>query len=80
MFNGHSNVPYTPPEWLKPHRVGVFTVENDDALHVRLRELNIRVFQHKTAGLADTILIEIINRIMEQQKEDGKRGANGNSL
>jgi hypothetical protein len=62
MFNGHS-FPYHPPDWIKPHHVGVFTVENDPALHAQLEILKIEIFQHKTAGIPDTILIDIIERI-----------------
>jgi HD superfamily phosphohydrolase len=38
-------------------------VENDPVLHARLDALKIEVFEHKTAGIADTILIKIIERI-----------------
>ncbi len=72
MFNGHP-FPFLPPNWIKPHHVGVFTVENDSALHTRLKALNIEVFQHKTAGMPDTILVDIINRI-EAQKAKASRG------
>lgn len=82
MFNGHSGFPFPPPAWVKPHHIGVFTVENDPALHARLNQLGISVYQHKTAGLTDTILIDIITKIMEQQagRRDGKGGADGNPL
>jgi len=62
MFNGHS-FPYQPPAWIKPHHVGVFTVEDDPALHARLEALKIEIYEHKTAGISDTILIDIIERI-----------------
>lgn len=72
MFNDHSGYPSPPPAWIKPHHVGVFTVEDDSQLHDRLDELGIKVYQHKTAGLADTILVEIINMIMDLRDESRK--------
>jgi hypothetical protein len=62
MFNGHS-FPYQPPNWIKPYHVGVFTVEDDPALHAQLDTLKIETFEHKIAGIPDTILIDIIERI-----------------
>ena len=62
MLDGNA-FPYQPPSWIKPYHVGVFTVENDPVLHARLDALKIEVFEHKTAGIADTILIKIIERI-----------------
>ncbi len=82
MLNGRADFPFAPPQWVKTYHVGVFTVENDAALHARLKELGIKVFQHKTAGLADTILIEIIENIIAQRgdQEGGKGGADGNPI
>jgi hypothetical protein len=84
MFNGRSaNAPFSPPGWLTPYHVGVFTVENDNSVHSKLNELGIRVFQHKTAGLADTILIDIIKRIVEQGAglvRAGKGESDGNPV
>jgi len=71
MFGGHS-LPYPPPTWIKPYRVGVFTVENDPALHARLDALGIRVFVHKTAGIPDSTLIDIIERIKVNTQKEGK--------
>lgn len=69
LFNGRSGFPVKQPGWIKPHHIGVFTVENDPALHSRLDYLKIKIFQHKVAGLPDTILIEMINKIMGQNFE-----------
>jgi hypothetical protein len=62
MFNGHS-FSYQPPNWIKPNHVGIFTVEDDPALHAQLVALKIEIFEHKTAGIPDTVLIDIIERI-----------------
>jgi hypothetical protein len=66
LCNGQSAFTYARPIWATPHRVGIFTVENDPILHERLNELGIQVYQQKTAGLKDTILIEIIEKILKQ--------------
>lgn len=65
MFDGHS-FPYSPPTWIKPHQVGVFTVENDPELRALLKSLHIDVFAHKIASIPDDILIDLIERIKGQ--------------
>lgn len=69
LLNGRTDFPIKRPDWIKPQHVGVFTVENDPRLHMRLEYLKITVFEHKTAGLPDTVLVEIINRIKTQKPE-----------
>jgi CheY-like chemotaxis protein len=56
-----------PPSWLKPDVVGVFTVESRQDIGEELDELGIRVYQQKSADLPDTILLQIIERILSQQ-------------
>jgi len=67
LLNGGTDFSAKRPDWIKPQHVGVFTVENDPTLHGSLEYLKVKVFEHKTAGLPDTILIEIINRIKGQR-------------
>jgi len=69
LLNGRTDFPNKRPDWIKPQHVGVFTVENDPALHTRLEYLRITVFEHKTAGLSDTVLVDIIKRIKTQRTE-----------
>jgi CheY-like chemotaxis protein len=71
LLNGRTNFPNKKPHWISPQHVGVFTVENDPALHVRLEYLKIKVFEHKMAGLPDTVLIKIIDQIIAQKPEPG---------
>ncbi|MBE0680522.1 MAG: response regulator [Anaerolineales bacterium] len=73
LLNGRTDFPSKPPIWIKPYHVGVFTVENDPTLHTKLEYLKIKVFEHKVAGLLDTILVAIINRI-KAQKPESKNG------
>ena len=70
MFDGHS-FPYSSPTWIKPYQVGVFTVENDFALREHLKNLQIKVFEHKIASIPDNILIDLIERIKGQVPSTG---------
>lgn len=70
MFNGHS-FPYSPPNWIRPYQVGVFTVENDFALREHLKSLRIEVFEHKIASIPDNILIDLVERIKGQLPNTG---------
>ncbi|MEW5717707.1 MAG: hypothetical protein AB1817_03690 [Chloroflexota bacterium] len=56
--------PAEPPEWIKPHHVAVFTVESKGEIQQHLDELGITVFRQKSAGLRDTILLELIDEIL----------------
>lgn len=67
VLNSRTDFPNKPPLWIKPHHVGVFTVENDSNLHEKLGHLSIYVYEHKMAGLPDTILVDIITRITAQK-------------
>lgn len=64
LLNGRSDIPFNPPSWVKAHHIAVFTVENDIALHEMLEKLNIAIYEHKTAGLPDTILVNLIKKIV----------------
>ena len=57
------------PEWITADRLGVFTVESYQEIEGDLRGLNIRVFQQKRADLPDTILLELIEKILRQQDQ-----------
>ncbi|MCL5037434.1 MAG: hypothetical protein M1269_10005 [Chloroflexi bacterium] len=54
------------PGWLEANRIGVFSVESSEELK-DLKEMNIRVFQQKTTGLPKTILLELLDKILQQQ-------------
>jgi hypothetical protein len=55
-----------PPDWLKPDLIGVFTVEGWREVGEELEQLGIRVYQQKRADLADTVLLHIIERILDR--------------
>ena len=58
--------PHDPPNWITPNKIAVFTVESRQEILSDLDELGIGVFQQKTAGLPDTILLELIDRVLAQ--------------
>ena len=73
LLNGKGDLAIPRPGWIQPYHVGVFTVENDAELHDKLESLKIKVFENKVAGLKDTILVEIIEKI-KAQVADSKNG------
>ncbi len=58
--------PADPPDWVRPERIGVFTVETRHEIAPYLEELRVTVSQEKNADLADTVLDELIERLLEQ--------------
>jgi hypothetical protein len=60
--------PEPPPAWIKPHNVGIFTVESKQEIQKNLDELGISVFKQKSAGLADTVLLELIDELLANSK------------
>ena len=66
LMKDNSIHPANPPEWIKSHQVAVFTVESKGEIQQHLDELGITVFRQKSAGLRDTILLELIDEILTQ--------------
>ncbi|MBI5301701.1 MAG: hypothetical protein HY868_06170 [Chloroflexi bacterium] len=62
--------PDAPPEWIKPCRVGVFTVESRGEIQQHLDTLGIKIFRQKSAGLRDTTLLELIDEILAQAQAE----------
>jgi hypothetical protein len=57
----------SPPAWMSPARIAVFSVDcRTEILHL-LDDLGIDVVQQKRADLPDTILRELIDRLLEQR-------------
>jgi hypothetical protein len=55
-----------PPGWIKPFQIGVFTVESSREIQKDLDKLNVTTFQQKVAGLPDTVLLDLIDRLLEE--------------
>ncbi len=53
-------------DWIKPIMFGVFTVESWREIGEDLKELGIPVYEQKRADVPDTILLDIIEKILKQ--------------
>ena len=58
--------PSKPPAWIDASKFGVFTVESQHEVGPVLRELGVGVYQQKVADVPDTILDELISRVLGQ--------------
>jgi len=67
LLSQDGNYQQKPPEWVSPDLIGVFTVENYQEIHEKLDDLGIKVFKHKSAGLSDTTLLDLIEEILAQK-------------
>ncbi len=54
----------TPPSWLDAKRIAVFSVDTESEILGTLNDLGIEVIQQKRADLPDTILRELIDRLI----------------
>lgn len=72
MLSQNGSYRQIPPNWISPDLIGVFTVENYQEIHDILDELGIKVYKHKSAGLSDTTLLELIEEIL-RKKAGGKK-------
>jgi CheY-like chemotaxis protein len=52
--------------WITPERIGILTVEGLSELEEDLDELNINVFYQKQANMPETILLNLIEQVLEQ--------------
>jgi CheY-like chemotaxis protein len=64
LFNGHRNGHLQPPRWVRPEQYAVFSVEGEYEISAELQKLGIRNFVEKKPGLLDTVLLDLINRIL----------------
>lgn len=54
----------TPPNWVDVKRIAVFSVESPTEIEPHLHEFGIGLYLQKAAGLPDTALLELINRVL----------------
>jgi CheY-like chemotaxis protein len=64
LFNGHRNGKPQPPRWIRPEQFAVFSVEGEYEIGEVLHKLGIRNFVEKKPGLLDTVLLDLINRVL----------------
>ena len=53
--------------WVNSQKIGVFTKEGENELKEDLENLNIQVYQQKTAGISNITLLNIAEEILNQQ-------------
>ena len=56
------------PDWIQSNRFGFLTVESPGEIEQDLQNLGIRVYRQKTAESPHTVLLEIIEEILDQQR------------
>ena len=66
LAKDRSIYPAPPPDWVRPERICVFSVETHAEVDPFLSELSIGTFQEKNANLADTILDELLEKLLSQ--------------
>jgi hypothetical protein len=54
------------PVWITPNKIGVLTVESQLELDKYLKELQIKVYHQKRAETPEEILLELIQKILNQ--------------
>jgi CheY-like chemotaxis protein len=58
--------------WVTPLKIGVLTVEGYEELKQDLERLGVKVYAQKTSRVPDTILLDIIERVVKQQPDAGE--------
>ncbi len=66
LLGDTSIYPAQPPAWISASKLGVFTVESQHEVGPVLRDLGVGVYQQKVADVPDTILDELITRVLGQ--------------
>ena len=54
----------TPPSWVLPAHIAVFTVESRKEIGKCLDDYGVTLYNQKSAGHADTILLEMIRELL----------------
>ena len=72
LLSQDGNYQQKPPDWVNPDLIGVFTVESYQEIHEKLDTLGIKVFKHKSAGLSDTTLLDLIEEILAVKSSNKK--------
>jgi CheY-like chemotaxis protein len=64
LLGNGDGLPIKPPAGIQASQIGVFTVETYEDIKEELDRINVTVFQQKTAGLKDTVVVDLIERIL----------------
>jgi len=55
------------PSWITADKIGILTVESRAEMENDLKRLDIQVFRQKQAGIPETVLLDIIRLVLQQQ-------------
>lgn len=61
------NLGHRRPSWIKPAMLGVLSVESQLELDEHMKKLGITVYHQKRAETPETMLLELIDRILSKQ-------------
>ncbi len=64
-----------PPKWVRVERIAVFTVESWNEVSRDLNRMGIKIFEQKRAGHPDTVLLQLIRRLLQTANGNGAAGA-----
>lgn len=64
------------PPWIIPDKIGIFTVESKKELDEHLQKLGVHVYQQKNAGVAETVLLDLIKHVIKHNEMQSFRNEN----
>lgn len=56
-----------PPGWVTRQKIGILSVESRSSLQVDLADVGEIIHQHKSTQVSETILLDLVNKILKQQ-------------
>lgn len=69
LLNKENNVFHqAPPPWVQAIRIAVFTVESRKEIGTYLDTYGISLYQQKSAGHADTVLLDMIRTLLLRER------------
>ena len=60
------------PEWVRPQRFGILTVETKDLVQEDLKELDITVYEQKIGRTREDALKDLVQRVISRNRESGE--------
>lgn len=64
-------------EWVRPDMIGVLTVEGYPEIREDLEKLGIVAYSQKGAGTTDTLLLDLVEKVVDQQKQQAQTEEGG---
>ncbi len=62
-----------PPEWARPEKFAVFSVEEKYEIGPSLEKLGILICEEKRPGLRDTVLLDLIHTVLQYSNGHSQR-------